>query len=115
MVVATAPDGASGVTVALHERPDAVLVDLGLLGMGGLGIAHALAGPRQAHGMRVVLLTGWDEATAQQAMATGLFDDCLLKPFGAARLLASLTPPPPNPRNHSGGAFGSLQNLVTVR
>ena len=95
MVVFTVADGASGLAVARRERPDAVFVDLGLPGMDGVDVAHALAELRRATGMRLVLLTGWDGVAAQEAMLTGLFDDCLLKPFSAARLLASLMPPPP--------------------
>ena len=97
MVVFTASDGALGVAVAMRERPDSVLVDLQMPGLDAIEVAHSLAWLRQAQGARMVLLTARDRFGAAGAMSTGLFDACLLKPFSAAQLFASLAPPPPKP------------------
>lgn len=58
-VVGTAHDGPSGLALCRAERPDVVLLDLDLPGIGGLQVLQALAG--ELPDVRVVMLTGTDD------------------------------------------------------
>src|SRR5262249_60708114 len=53
-----APDGPSGLRVALEHRPDIVLVDVGLPGLDGYGVARAIRTAPGTEGMVLVGLTG---------------------------------------------------------
>jgi DNA-binding response OmpR family regulator len=70
------------------ERPDIVILDLGLPDADGLDVLAALrsSGCRT----RVVILTARSEAADRARAATLGIDDYLTKPFSMAELLASL-------------------------
>ena len=101
-----ASDGVTGVALAHCEQPDAVLVDLGMPELDGVGVGQQLAALRRGQGTRLILITGWGLEAATEAMSTGLFDALLRKPFSAAQLVAALEPPPISPRD-SGERAGS--------
>ena len=84
-------DEASDAAVARQRiaaaRPDAIVLDVGLPGLDGIGFCAQLKGSRATRDVPVVLLTGSDfanEATAQEVGADAL----LLKPFSPLELLA---------------------------
>jgi response regulator RpfG family c-di-GMP phosphodiesterase len=69
------------------SRPDAIVLDLSMPGLDGIGLCARLKGSRATREIPVVLLTGSDmasEATAQEVGADAL----LLKPFSPLELLA---------------------------
>lgn len=77
--VAAAPDGLTGVEVALARQPEVVLVDIGLPGLDGYAVARRI---RSALGGAVYLvaLTGYGQPEdRQRALAAG-FDVHLTKP-----------------------------------
>jgi two-component system KDP operon response regulator KdpE len=69
------------------EHPDLVLLDLGLPGLNGLAVIHALRGWTR---VPIIVLTARDdERTAVAALDSGA-DDYVTKPFGMAELLARI-------------------------
>jgi DNA-binding response OmpR family regulator len=84
-----APDGHSAVRVALAERPDAALIDLGLPGCDGYEVARRL---RQTCGaaIRLVALTGRGGLEDRTKATDAGFDVYLIKPVTAARITATL-------------------------
>ncbi len=86
-VVSTASDGASGLAVMARERPDVVIVDLGLPDMDGTEVIRGIRGWSSAPIM--VLSARGQEGQKVQALDAGA-DDYVTKPFGMDELLARL-------------------------
>jgi signal transduction histidine kinase/CheY-like chemotaxis protein len=87
------PDGAAAVRRMLETRPEVALVDIGLPGLDGYGVARAL---RAALGpaLYLIALTGYgQEEDRQRAFAAG-FDEHMSKPIDFARLRRLLQPRP---------------------
>ncbi len=83
--VTRAPDGLSGLRAAHEERPELVLLDIGLPDLDGWSV---LARLRDTSEVRVLLLTA---AVRDEDKARGLrggADDYLTKPFRNTELLA---------------------------
>lgn len=90
VVVLTAADGAEALRCAQEERPDLVLLDIGLPGMSGLDVARALkADPATvAAAIPVVAISALVRfADAGSANAHGL-DAFVPKPFAVDHLVA---------------------------
>jgi signal transduction histidine kinase/ActR/RegA family two-component response regulator len=77
--VETAPDGVSGVEVALRTTPDLVLIDIGLPELDGYAVARRL---RASLGQRVTLvaLTGYGQSEDRRRTSEAGFDAHLVKP-----------------------------------
>jgi DNA-binding response OmpR family regulator len=70
--VTTAVDGATALIVALRERPDIVLLDLGLPGGGGLAVLQRLRLRAELAGIPVLVVTARADAAAKaDALAAG--------------------------------------------
>jgi len=85
-VVGRATHGEAALTLARAEKPDALFLDIGMPGLGGMAVAQRLAGlPRPP---LVVFVTAYDH------YATEAFDlavvDYVLKPIDEARLLRAI-------------------------
>jgi CheY-like chemotaxis protein len=65
--VVNAPDGVAAISVARHERPDVVLLDLGLPAGDGLKVLERYANLPELSAIPVVVLTGRDPRTAEPA------------------------------------------------
>ncbi len=65
--VVNAEDGVGAISVARHERPDVVLLDLGLPGGDGLAVLERYANLPDLSAIPVVVLTGRDPRTAEPA------------------------------------------------
>ncbi|MEU3222159.1 response regulator transcription factor [Streptomyces sp. NPDC006976] len=89
-VVGEAPDGAQGVELSRHTRPDVVLMDVRMPGMNGLEAARDLLHPPSGvtHRPRVLMLTTFDvdDYEALRAGASGF----LLKDAPPADLIAAV-------------------------
>ncbi len=83
--VLTAADGASALGVS--ERPDVVVVDLGLPDMDGIDV---IAGLRARCTTPIVVLSGRVGAADKVAALDAGADDYVTKPFGMAEFLARL-------------------------
>jgi PAS domain S-box-containing protein len=84
--VATAHDPAGAIERALAERPDVILLDIGLPGMTGYELARKMRAHREIAGAGLIALTGYGQAgDTEQAAAAG-FDGYLVKPVDVAQL-----------------------------
>jgi signal transduction histidine kinase/CheY-like chemotaxis protein len=87
--VESAADGLRGVEVALASRPDVVLVDIGLPGLDGYGVAARL---RTSLGRNVVLiaLTGYGQPDDRERTRQAGFDAHVVKPVDPDTLVRLL-------------------------
>lgn len=86
-VVSVAVDGASGITQAVQEQPEVVLLDLGLPDVPGLQVLGML---RAVSRVPVIVITSEDdEGTIVRALDSGA-DDYLVKPFTSDQLAARI-------------------------
>ncbi len=85
--VTSAATGLAGLSLAVDERPDLVVLDLGLPDIDGLQVLAML---RAVSSVPVIVATAQDdERVIVQALDTGA-DDYLVKPFGAEQLEARI-------------------------
>jgi DNA-binding response OmpR family regulator len=85
--VTTASDGASGLSAMARDRPDAVILDLGLPDMDGTDVIRGIRGWSSAP--IIVLSANGQELQKVQALDAGA-DDYVTKPFRVAELVARL-------------------------
>ena len=82
-----AATGEAALQLTATEHPDLVLLDLGLPGMNGLGVIHALRGWTS---VPIIVLTARDDERSKVAALDAGADDYVTKPFGMAELLARI-------------------------
>lgn len=83
--VATAPTGLAGLEHVLSERPQAVLLDLGLPDVAGLTLISMI---RAASAAPIIVITAQDDdPTIVKALDSGA-DDYVVKPFGTGQVEA---------------------------
>ncbi|QEG29969.1 Autoinducer 2 sensor kinase/phosphatase LuxQ [Gemmata obscuriglobus] len=88
--VAVAHDGPRALALVREFRPDAVLLDLGLPGTNGCGVAQAIRELPEGVGALLVAVTGWGtEDDRRQTRGAG-FDHHLTKPVNHQELTALL-------------------------
>ncbi|MFP2909681.1 ATP-binding protein [Pyxidicoccus sp. 3LFB2] len=81
-----AEDGLTGLAKAREVRPEVVLLDIGLPGMDGYGVARALRATEEGRGLLLIALTGYGlQEDRARALAAG-FDEHLVKPVDIVRL-----------------------------
>jgi len=86
-VVSLARTGADGLTAAISEQPEIVLLDLGLPDLPGLQVLSML---RAVSSVPVIVVTAQDDdKTVVQALDSGA-DDYLVKPFASEQLGARI-------------------------
>jgi signal transduction histidine kinase len=74
-----AHDGKTAVDVALRERPDVVLLDIGLPGLNGYQVCRNLRGHGLTHEL-IVAITGYSQTADRQQADEAGFDGHLVKP-----------------------------------
>lgn len=82
-----APDGASGVRLALEVRPDVALIDLGLPDVDGHEVARRIRAVLDRRAIVLIALTGYDSAEDQRLTQQSGFDVHLVKPVESAELV----------------------------
>lgn len=82
-----AATGEAALQMTATEHPDLVLLDLGLPGLNGLGVIHALRGWTT---VPIIVLTARDDERSKVAALDAGADDYVTKPFGMAELLARI-------------------------
>ena len=85
--VSTASDGASGLAAVSRERPDVLILDLGLPDMDGTDVIHGVRGWSSTP---IIVLSVWDQEQQKVAALDAGADDYVTKPFGMDELLARL-------------------------
>ena len=85
--IVAAPDGPAAIALAVKERPDIYIVDLGMPRLDGIGLIEAVRGWSQAPIIVVSGRTG--SADKVEALDAGA-DDYVTKPFQIDELLARL-------------------------
>lgn len=109
-VVAEVQDGETAIKLARELRPDVVLLDIGMPGVGGLAAAHRIA--QRAPGVKVLILSQYDdEEYVLEALGEARAAGYLLKSDAAAELLAAVR------AVHGGGQYLSpaIAPIVTAR
>ncbi|WP_306590598.1 response regulator [Geothrix sp. 21YS21S-4] len=82
-----AGNGEEGLALAAREKPDALLLDLGLPGMDGLEVVTRL---REWSATPIIVISARGQEADKIAALDGGADDYLTKPFGTGELLARL-------------------------
>jgi PAS domain S-box-containing protein len=95
--VLTAGDGRHGLDLALHHRPDVVLIDLGLPELDGYEVARAIRRSATGATVKLIAITGYGQAEDLRRSKDAGFDEHVVKPVSESvlsRLLSSVAPPP---------------------
>ncbi len=85
--VSTASDGASGLAAVSRDRPDVLILDLGLPDMDGTDVIHGVRGWTSTP---IIVLSVWGQEHQKVAALDAGADDYVTKPFGMDELLARL-------------------------
>ena len=85
--VSTAVDGASGLEAMARDRPDVLILDLGLPDMDG---TEVISGVRGWTSTPIIVLSAWGQESQKVAALDAGADDYVTKPFGMDELLARL-------------------------
>jgi two-component system, OmpR family, KDP operon response regulator KdpE len=85
--VSTATDGASGLAAVARDRPDVMILDLGLPDMDGTEVIRGVRGWTTTP---IIVLSVWGEESRKVAALDAGADDYVTKPFGMDELLARL-------------------------
>jgi len=85
--VTTASTGADGLRAVARDRPDAVILDLGLPDMDGVEVIHGIRG---WSGTPIVVLSAREQEPQKVAALDAGADDYVTKPFGMDELVARL-------------------------
>ena len=85
--VTTASDGASGLAAAARDRPDVLILDMGLPDMDGTDVIHGVRGWSKTP---IIVLSVWGAESQKVAALDAGADDYVTKPFGMDELLARL-------------------------
>lgn len=84
--VHTAEDGLAGIALILGNQPDIALVDIGLPGVDGYGVAQKVRA-ETGSSVRLVAVTGFGQREDSQRVAAAGFDQHLIKPVRLDALL----------------------------
>jgi type IV pilus assembly protein PilB len=86
--VFVAENGLVGLEVALRERPDIIVSDVNMPGMGGVAMVKAVRADARMAGVRIIMLTSESSIECEtEGLAAGA-DDYILKPVEPRRLAA---------------------------
>ena len=85
--VSTAIDGTSGLAAVARDRPDVIILDLGLPDMDGTEVIHGVRGWTS---IPIIVLSAWGQESQKVAALDAGADDYVTKPFGMDELLARL-------------------------
>jgi two-component system KDP operon response regulator KdpE len=85
--VSTAADGSSGLEAMARDRPDVLILDLGLPDLDG---TEVIRGVRGWTSTPIIVLSAWGQEGQKVAALDAGADDYVTKPFGMDELLARL-------------------------
>lgn len=88
--VEIATDGRSGISAAVHHKPDLILLDIIMPGMGGFDVLRELKNKQETTSIPVIMLTGVGGEAAREK-ALGMYDeDYIVKPVSLPDLNAKI-------------------------
>ena len=82
-----APDGPAALAMAEQERPDLILLDIGLPGMDGHAVAQELRRRPATRAVPIIALTAHATASDRESALQAGCDDFEVKPVALSRLL----------------------------
>ena len=85
--VSTAVDGTTGLAAVARDRPDVIILDLGLPDMDGTEVIHGVRGWTS---IPIIVLSAWGQESQKVAALDAGADDYVTKPFGMDEFLARL-------------------------
>jgi CheY-like chemotaxis protein len=85
-----AHDGSSAVQTALEFRPDVVLLDIGLPGIDGYGVAQRLCKAPELSSTRLIAISGYGQEQDHERSRQAGFDHHLVKPVSFKTILPLL-------------------------
>ena len=88
--VLNAPDGVSGLEMAVSERPDCVVIDVMMPGIDGFQLAHALRGDSETAEIPLVMLTALAQEENRLAGLLSGADRYLVKPVRIPDLIEAI-------------------------
>lgn len=88
--VLTAGDGPTGIAMARTERPDVILLDLGIPVIDGWEVTRRLRADPATRGISIVALTGHVTGEARQRALDAGVDSYLMKPCRPDEVLAEV-------------------------
>ena len=92
--VEVASSGHDAVEAAIHFRPDAAIVDIGLPDMDGVTLAELLRGAVLDKRIRVLAFSGYSGSRVRDAVQRDVFDAYLMKPASLRAIEDALFPRP---------------------
>lgn len=90
-VVLEAEDGISAIRIALEQRPDVALIDLGLPGIDGYEVARRIREVLARNEIFLAALTGYSDDADRARTEDAGFDVHLVKPVESAALVKVLS------------------------
>jgi PAS domain S-box-containing protein len=102
--VITAEEGSSGIHLARIHRPSLVLCDIGLPGMDGHEVAHAMRQDPALRNVYLVALSGYARPEDRQASVDAGFNEHIAKPPSVERLKQLLADAPSQAAHSNVGA-----------
>lgn len=79
-----AEDGETGLSKAVEQKPDLILMDIGLPDFDGQTIGAMLRQMPELTHTRIVAITAWPADTVEQMVKRYNFDGCITKPISVA-------------------------------
>jgi type IV pilus assembly protein PilB len=86
--VMVAPDGNVGLEMARRERPDVIVSDVNMPGLGGVDMVRQLRAEPRTADMRILMLTSETSVESEEASLAAGADDHMAKPVEPRRLAA---------------------------
>jgi CheY-like chemotaxis protein/two-component sensor histidine kinase len=93
--VTAADDGSAGLEAARTDRPDVILMDIGLPGMDGYALARELRRDEAFKDAVLIAISGYGQEQDRSRSREAGFDHHLIKPVDYERLLSLLARPKP--------------------
>ena len=84
-LILQAPDGETGIRLAMSESPDLILIDMGLPDIDGQTVVTLLQRMPDLENTPIVALTAWPADTAYQTTKRYGLAGCILKPIDVRR------------------------------
>ena len=85
--VSTAADGTSGLAAVARDRPDVIILDLGLPDMEG---TEVISGVRGWTSIPIIVLSVWGQESMKVAALDAGADDYVTKPFSPRELVSRI-------------------------